>query len=159
MFVLVLAAIAAVGQVKPVAVESVLTVVNEAGKQTQFKVADLALLKRVTVKASDHGTATTFDGVMLVDVLSAAGVVFGEKLRGPRLASYLLVEAADKYRVVYALAELDPGFTDRIVILADKRDGKPLDDKAAPWQIVAPDEKRPGRWVRQVKGLRVINAP
>ena len=122
-------------------VDHSLTVVNESGQTKMFTAADLAKLKRVTVKASDHGTATAFEGVGLVDVLTVAGVEFGEKLRGKRLASYLLVEAADKYQVVFALAELDPGFTDKMIILADKRDGKPLPVNAGDWQIVVPGRK------------------
>ena len=53
-----------------------------------------------------------------------------------------------------ALAELDSGFTDRVVILADRRDGKPLAENAAPFQIV-PGEKKHGRWIRQVVSLTV----
>jgi hypothetical protein len=55
----------------------------------------------------------------------------------------------------YSLAELDPGFTDRVVILADRRDGKPLAENAAPFQIVVPGEKKHGRWIRQVVSLTV----
>jgi len=45
------------------------------------------------------------------------------------MASCLLVEAADGYRVVIALPELDPAFTDKQVILAFLKNSKPLDDK------------------------------
>jgi hypothetical protein len=68
----------------------------------------------------------------------------------------LLVEAADGYRVVFALAEIDPAFATREIILADKRDGKALDAKEGPLRIVAPGDKRPARWVRQVVTLRLI---
>jgi hypothetical protein len=67
----------------------------------------------------------------------------------------LLVEAADGYKVVYALAELDPAFASREIILADKRDGKPLDAKEGPFRIVAPGDKRPARWAHQITTLRV----
>src|SRR5208282_1315454 len=40
-----------------------------------------------------------------------------------------LVGAADGYKVVFAHAEIDPAFGVREIILADKRDGKPLDAK------------------------------
>lgn len=135
-----------------------LVVRGEDGKESKFGKADLAKLKRVTLKVTDHGKEATFEGVILADVLNAAGVELGEKLRGPRMASFLLVEAKDRYRAVYALAELDAGFTDKIVILADKRDGKDLPENALPWQIVAEGEKRAARWVRQVTVLRVVGA-
>jgi hypothetical protein len=52
------------------------------------------------------------------------------------------VEAADGYRVVIALPELDPAFTDKQILLAFLKDGKPLNDKEGPYRIVIPDEKR-----------------
>jgi hypothetical protein len=51
------------------------------------------------------------------------------------------MEAADGYRVVIALPELDPGFTDKQILLADKRETHPLNDKEGPYRIVIPDEK------------------
>jgi len=59
-------------------------------------------------------------------------------------------------RLCFPLAELDPDFSDRQIILADKRDGKPLDDKQGPWRIVAPGDKRPARWIRQVPAIKVV---
>jgi len=72
------------------------------------------------------------------------------------LASCLLVEAADGYRVVIALPELDTGFTDKQMVLAFVRDGKPLGEKEGPYRIVIPDEKRMARWVRQVTTLKIV---
>ena len=77
-------------------------------------------------------------------------------MKGPQMSKALLLEAADDYKVVFALAELDPDFSDRQIILADKRDGKPLDDKQGPWRIVAPGDKRPARWIRQVTSLKIV---
>ena len=72
------------------------------------------------------------------------------------MTEVLTVEAADGYKVVFALAEIDPAFAVRDIILADKRDGKPLDAKRGPFRIVAPGDKRGARWVRQVTALRLI---
>jgi hypothetical protein len=88
-------------------------------------------------------------------VLKAAGVKFGEALRGPALANYLLVEAADGYRVVFALPDLDFAFSDRVFLLADRHDGKPMNEKEGRLRIVVPDEKRHARWVRQVVAISV----
>ena len=49
----------------------------------------------------------------------------------------------------------DPGFTDRMSIVADCRDGKPPAENAAPFQIVVPGEKKHGRWIRQLVALTV----
>ena len=45
------------------------------------------------------------------------------------------------YRVVIALPEIDPAFTDKKFVLAFLKDGKPLDEKEGPYRIVIPDEK------------------
>lgn len=55
-----------------------------------------------------------------------------------------------------ALPELDPAFTDKQVVLAFLKNGKPLDDKEGPYRIVIPDEKRMARWVRQVTALKIV---
>jgi hypothetical protein len=80
-------------------------------------------------------------------------------MKGKRMASCLLVEAADGYRVVIALPEIDPAFTDKQVILAFLKDGKPLDAKEGPYRIIIPDEKRMARWVRQVTTLKIVEVP
>lgn len=60
----------------------------------------------------------SFEGVTLLSVLEKAGVTFGESMKGKRLTTCLLLEAADGYRVVIALPELDPAFTDKQTVLA-----------------------------------------
>ena len=116
-------------------------------------------LPRHTVSAEDHGARITFEGVLLRDVLAKAGVALGEKLHGPTaLTSFVLATALDHYQVIFSIAELDAGFTDQIILLADRRDGKPLGAGAGPLQIVVPHEKRAGRWIRQVNRLEVRQA-
>jgi hypothetical protein len=134
-----------------------LTVQTEDGKQTVLARADIEALPHVKVQASAHDISATFEGVALRSVLEKAGVVFGEALREKRLASCLLVEAADGYRVVIALPEMDPAFADKQILLAFLKDGKPLDQKEGPYRIVIPDEKRPARWIREVTSLTIVN--
>ena len=130
---------------------------TEAGKQILSR-ADLEALPHVKVTASEHGSpAVSFEGVTLRSVLEKAGVTFGESMKGKRLADCLLVEAADGYRAVIALPELDPAFTDKQTVLALLRDGKPLGEKEGPYRIVIPDEKRMARWVRQVTTLKIVD--
>ena len=134
-----------------------ITVQTEGGKPTVLARVDIEALPHIKVAASVSGTSTTFEGVALEAVLEKAGVEFGQTLKGKRLASCLLVEAADGYRVVIALPELDPAFTDKQVVLAFLKDGKPLDDKEGPYRIVIPDEKRMARWVLQVTALKIVD--
>ena len=75
------------------------------------------------------------------------------------MASYVLAEATDGYRVVFSLAELDSDFLDSEVIVADTLDGAPLSPKQGPFKIVAPHEKRPARWIRMLRSLTVVRVP
>ena len=134
-----------------------LTVQSEAGKQVVLNRPDLDALPHVKVSAAEHGgTPVEFEGVTLRSVLEKSGVSFGESMKGKRLANCLLVEAADGYRAVIALPEMDPAFTDKQIVLAFLRDGKPLGEKEGPYRVVIPDEKRMARWVRQVTTLKIV---
>jgi hypothetical protein len=115
---------------------------------------ELAGLERRTVVTQDRGLRTEFEGVAVRDVLVKGGVPFAE-LRGPAMARVVIASAPDGYRVAYAIAELDPGFTDQVVLLADRRDGKPLLPDTGPLQIVVPNDKRAARWIRQVDKIEV----
>lgn len=136
-----------------------LTVGGEVATPLKLTAADLAKLPRRTLRAKAHdGKEATFEGIELGDVLKLAGVKFGEQLRGKDLALFLIVGASDGYHAVFALPELDHAFTDRLIILADRRDGKPLAEKEGPLRIVVPDEKREARWVRQVVTFTIRRA-
>jgi DMSO/TMAO reductase YedYZ molybdopterin-dependent catalytic subunit len=146
-------------QGKPVSPDVLLTVYGEGSPPLRLTAADLAKLPRRSVRAAEHGKEAAFEGVPLAAVLTLAGAPQGEALRGRQLALYLLVEARDGYRAVFALPELDSAFTEREILLADHRDGKPLSAAEGPLRVVVPGETRPARWVRQVTALRIERAP
>lgn len=56
----------------------------------------------------------------------------------------LVAVGADGYRAVYAIPEIDPSFTDRVILVAFRADGKPLADGAGPLQMIVPDDTRHG---------------
>ena len=141
------AAIVGAGNAQEIAVQ------NELGAPVKITAAEIAALPHQEITLEDH---VRFGGVPLRLVLEKGGITLGDSLRGKRLSSCLLVEAADGYGVVIALPELDPGFTDRVILLADQADGHPLDGKEGPFRIVVPGEKRMARWVRQVTTLKVV---
>jgi hypothetical protein len=134
-----------------------LAIETDTGKQTVLTKADIESMSRVKVTNGPPDSPTIYEGVTVKALLERAGVEFGESLRGKRLASCLLVEAADGYRVVIALPELDPAFTDKQIVLAFLQDGKPLDARTGPYRIVIPDEQRMARWVRQVTTLKIVD--
>ena len=55
----------------------------------------------------------------------------------------------------YAQALPGSCFTDRIIMIADRRNGEALAEKEGPLRIVVPGEKRQARWVRQLTGISV----
>jgi len=132
-----------------------LQVTRADGTATTVTAAQIAALPTVSVNVKEHDTAAEFEGVGLAEVLKLAGIETG-KMKGPQMTQALLVEAADGYRVVFALAEVDPEFATREILLAIKRDGKPLDEKQGPFRIVAPGDKRPARWIRRVTSIKVV---
>ena len=138
----------------------VLVVDGDVERPLRLSEADVARLPRASVQAKGHdGETALFEGVPLSEILRAAGAQQGQELRGPALARVVVVEAVDGYRVVFALPELDPAFTDEVVLLADRRDGRSLSESEGAWRIVVPREKRQARWARRVVRLRVLKVP
>jgi DMSO/TMAO reductase YedYZ molybdopterin-dependent catalytic subunit len=124
-------------------------------------VADLKKMPRKTLAVlNPHDKKKeTYEGVLLEELLHRAGAPQGEQLRGASMASYVIAEAEDGYRVVFSLAELDSGILESEVIVADTIDGAPLSAQQGPFRLVAPHEKRPARWVRMLKSITVMRAP
>jgi DMSO/TMAO reductase YedYZ molybdopterin-dependent catalytic subunit len=144
---------------RPASPVAVLAIGGEVATPLRLDAAAVQRLPHRALDASEHGKAAHWDGVALADLLRAAGAPLGEALRGRNLALYVRVTAADGYRAVYSLAELDPAMHDGEVILADRRDGHALDAKEGPYRLVAKDDKRPVRWVRQVIAIDLLGAP
>jgi DMSO/TMAO reductase YedYZ molybdopterin-dependent catalytic subunit len=119
---------------------------------------ELLKLPRAAVHAKDRdGKEVTFSGVPLFEVLQAAGLKFDPATMPSRgaVAAYVVIEAKDGYRAVFALAEIDPTEASQTILLAEDKDGQPLSPQEGPWRIVAPSDKRPARWVRQVTAISV----
>jgi hypothetical protein len=135
---------------------SALKVEDENGKEIILSPEALAKLPRQSVNVKDRrANSTTYEGMALGEVLRSAGVTLGKNLRGPLLANYLLVEASDGYRVVFALPEVDPDMTGKVVLLADRKDGQLLNAQEGPYRVVVPDDKHNTRWVKQVTRISV----
>lgn len=128
------------------------------GTTRRLSADEIGALPRVEVTISDHGVKATFEGTPLSNLLALVNAPSGEHLRGGELTRYVLVEAADSYSAVFALAELDHAFTDRVVLLADRRDGKPLSASEGPFRLIVEGEKRQARCVRQVTRISLRNA-
>ena len=138
-----------------------LVVKGDVGHELHLTIAAIRDLPHVDVAATDAHShqKIAFRGIWLSEILDRAGVPLGEKLRGKELATYIVAEATDGYRVVFSLGELDPKLSGSEVLLADSADGKPLDEKTGPLRLVIAADKRPARWIRQLTTLRVVRLP
>ena len=121
--------------------------------------ADFARLPRDTARAQFHEQpAEEYSGVPLPALLQLVGIR-SDSLRGRSLALRVVLEAADGYRVVLALTDLDPPLGGRRVILADRVAGQPLPPKEAPFRLLIPGDQRPSRWARQIVAVYVLAEP
>lgn len=133
-------------------------VVEVAGQVTVLRAADLAALPQDTIRGRIHdGPEVAYVGPRLAAVLTRAGANLGT-LRGAALAQYVVVEARDGYRVVFAVAELVEEVSGRQVILACQADGRVLGAADGPYRIIAAGESRPARWARMVSVVRLLPA-
>ncbi|HXO44630.1 MAG TPA: molybdopterin-dependent oxidoreductase [Candidatus Cybelea sp.] len=135
-----------------------LAIGGDVATPLSVSVADLGGFPRkaVTVMNEHTGKQETYQGVLLAELLKRAGVPQGSALRGAAMATYVLAEGEDGYRVVFSLAELDSGIEDADVLVADTMDGGPIPDKLGPLRLIAPHEKRPARWVRMLRSITVV---
>ncbi|HZF11050.1 MAG TPA: hypothetical protein VFE33_19850 [Thermoanaerobaculia bacterium] len=116
-----------------------LQLVPLSGAPLSLTQADFERLPHKTVRATypegpDHKQVQAeLSGVPLRELLNLLHLPADHDLRGEALQLYVVAEGADGYRVVFALAELDPGFSDHLAIVADRRDGKPLTTAEEPY--------------------------
>ena len=78
-------------------------------------------------------------------------------MRGAGLLTGVIVRCKDNYAVLFSLAEFDPNFSDRTILLADHQDGEMLPPSAAPFRIVTPGDKRGARSCKQVTSIEIVS--
>ena len=136
--------------------QTVLSISGEVTKPLTLQAADLKAMPHTDVTGKDRdGKEHKYSGIPLVALLKQAGATVGGELRGENLSKYVIIKAIDGYEVLFALPELDPEFATRTIILADSVDGAPLPSGVGPYRVVVPDEKKPARWIREVKSIEV----
>jgi DMSO/TMAO reductase YedYZ molybdopterin-dependent catalytic subunit len=125
-----------------------------------LSIADLKAMPRKTMRVNGQNgqAAQVYEGVALSEILQRAGVPQGGDQAGPWMAAYIVAGAADGYRVVFSLAELNAGIGGVEVLVADTLDGAPLAEGQGPFRLVVPSDKRAARWVRMLQSVRVDQA-
>lgn len=127
------------------------------GRSSVLTPAELAKLPRKEVSlVEEEGEApVTLSGVNLWDVMQRAGTTLAEASGRQRAMIYVRLRGSDGQNALLALAEVDPGYTRRTVLLADHRNGKLLDEFEGPWRLIIPDDLRHARWIRGLVTVEV----
>jgi hypothetical protein len=149
----------AVGTQTQIADTGSLLVKGEVSNPFVLRPEDLAKMKRISIRVKDRDEKEhNFSGIAVAEILQKAGAPMGSQLRGKNMNKYLLVGSKDGYHTVFALAELDSGYTDRTILLVDQVDGQPLPPKQSPFRIIVPGEKKHARWTWGVTELFIGSA-
>ncbi|MCK8493655.1 molybdopterin-dependent oxidoreductase [Spirosoma sp. RP8] len=136
--------------------QTALKISGEVTNPLTLQAADLKAMPHIDLTAKDRdGKEHRYSGIPLSALLKQAGATLGGELRSKNLMKVAVVKAADGYEVLFALPELDPDFATRTIVLADQVDGVPLPQGVGPYRVVVPDEKKPARWIREVKSIDV----
>ena len=152
-------ALTTVVQAVPPAPAPILTVDGAVPRPVLFDPAAFAALPHAAATATIHGTMLTCTGAWLADVVAAAGVPTGDAVRGPGLATVVVARAADGYRVVFSLGEIERSLGRGQILVADRCNGAPLPDGDGPWRLVVANEVRGARSVRALTRLSVVAVP
>jgi DMSO/TMAO reductase YedYZ molybdopterin-dependent catalytic subunit len=112
---------------------SLLMVDGEVEKRLALSIEDLRAMPHQRGEVDDQGQRTTYEGVPLIEILRRAGLNIGRApLRGKALTSVVFAIGGDGFQSLFALAELDSASTERRVLVADARDGRPLSSTEGP---------------------------
>jgi hypothetical protein len=116
--------------------------------------ADLAALPHETVTVvNGHTNATeTYSGVPIAVLLARLGLPFEKKNEHTLLKTILIGEGTDGYRVILSTYETLSTIRGTSAIVADTVDGKPLTTDGV-FKLVIPGDKRPQRWVQNLKSI------
>jgi hypothetical protein len=99
----------------------------------------------------------SYTGVLLGDLLAKYGFPVDKTTQRKMLRSYLVAEGTDKYWVLYSVTEIEGSEHNGEVIVATNMGGKPLGDDGK-FKLVDSGDKKPQRWVRNLKSITVKSA-
>jgi hypothetical protein len=124
--------------------------VRTGGRDSVLSPAQLATIPRHDLRvAGENSTDTaTVSGVTLWDLMQKAGVPAAAASGRQRGSMYVRLRGSDGQSAIFGLVEIDPSFSKRTVLVADRRNGQPLDAVEGPWRAFVPDDIRHARWIR-----------
>jgi hypothetical protein len=129
------------------------------GKAATLSVAELQAMPQKTVTVHNEHTKAdeTYTGVLLSDLLAKHGFPVDKTTQRKMLRSYLVAEGTDKYWVLYSVTEVEGSEHSGDVIVATNMGGKPLVADGQ-FKLVDSGDKKPQRWVRNLRAITVKSA-
>lgn len=128
-----------------------ITITGRVEQPATYPVRGLTTMPAVQVQGTvEDGALSTFVGTLLWPLIAAAKPI-DETERGSYLQHVLFARGADGDAVAIAIAEIDPGFEGKPVVIAYKQDGALL---PVP-RLVVPGDRRSGRNVRDLVAVEV----
>jgi DMSO/TMAO reductase YedYZ molybdopterin-dependent catalytic subunit len=113
----------------------------------------------VTYLSGEETVSTSFTGVPLWQVLSAAQPNFNADVRNDKLGMSIVVTASDGYQAVIAWGEIDPETGAQPILVAYAENGAPIADSQGGIRLIVPGDKRGGRYVSGVVNISLRDAP
>jgi hypothetical protein len=129
------------------------------GKAATLSVADLQAMpqKTVTVHNEHRKAEESYTGVLLGDLLAKHGFPVDKTTQKTMLRSYVVAEGTDKYWVLFSMTEVEGSEHNAEVIVATTMGGKPLGEDGQ-FKLIDSGDKKPQRWVRNLKSITVKSA-
>jgi molybdate transport system substrate-binding protein len=113
----------------------------------------------VTFLSGQDTVSTSFTGVPLWQVISAAQPNLNADMSNDRLSTFIVVTATDNYQAVIAWGEIDPEFGNQPILVAYEENGAPIADEEGAIRLVVPGDGRGGRYVSGVVNISLRDAP
>lgn len=113
----------------------------------------------VTYLSGEDTVTTSFTGVPLWQILSAAQPNLNADVRNDRLSMYVVVTGSDGYQAVIAWGEIDPELGNQPILIAYEEQGEPIADDQGPLRLVVPGDEREDRYVNGVVNISLRDAP
>jgi Oxidoreductase molybdopterin binding domain len=117
------------------------------------------------IEYQSHGQKHTANAVPLLELLKSAGVAIDlkedpkadPKTKNAALRMIVVVRGTDGYTVSLSLADILPEIGNHEAWLALDVDGSPLRANETPAKLILPSDVKPGRWVRGIASISVID--
>jgi molybdate transport system substrate-binding protein len=113
----------------------------------------------VTYQSGEESVSTSFTGVPLWQVISAAQPNLNADVRNDHLSTFIVVTASDGYQAVISWGEIDPEYAGQPILVAFEQDGGAITDEQGSIRLVVPTDARGGRYVSGIANISLRDAP